>query len=121
MKIQTTNTILYCRNWQKTVEFYFTGLQLRKTVDLDWFVEFSLNDNSCLSVADVSRSSQQSCQGRGLTLTFEVNDIEKAHDQVKKAGLEPTGIKEHAWEARVFYLHDPEGNRIEFWSRKPVG
>ena len=28
MKIKSTNTILYCKKWEETVEFYRTGLKL---------------------------------------------------------------------------------------------
>jgi len=34
---------------------------------------------------------------------------------MKKYGLKPTIIKKHPWNARVFYLFDPEGDRIEIW------
>jgi uncharacterized glyoxalase superfamily protein PhnB len=58
----------------------------------------------------------KSCEGKGLTLTMEVEDIESAHVSLEEAGLHPQAIRDHAWGARVFYLHDPEGNRLEFWS-----
>jgi hypothetical protein len=35
-------------------------------------------------------------------------------------GLEPTAIENHPWNARVFYLFDPERHRIEVWQRRAV-
>jgi catechol-2,3-dioxygenase len=35
--------------------------------------------------------------------------------RLKGAGLNPTEVKE-IWGAKAFYIFDPEGNRIEFWS-----
>jgi catechol-2,3-dioxygenase len=35
--------------------------------------------------------------------------------QLMEAGLCPTEIKE-VWGAKAIYIHDPEGNRIEFWA-----
>jgi hypothetical protein len=33
------------------------------------------------------------------------------------AGVNPTAIKQHAWNAKVIHVFDPEGNRIEFWAK----
>jgi hypothetical protein len=45
----TTNTILYCKEWEKTVEFYRNQLKLPVLFATDWFVEFGLNEMSRLS------------------------------------------------------------------------
>jgi predicted enzyme related to lactoylglutathione lyase len=118
MEIRTANTIVYCTKWKEVVAFYQTQLQLQVTTVLDWFVEFKLNDNACLSIADAARTSMASCNGKGITLTMEVDDIEATHSYLEEAGLHPPAIRDHAWRARVFFIYDPEGNRIEFWSQK---
>lgn len=115
IEIKTTNTILYCRNWRETVDFYKDQLKLPVTAALDWFVEFELNAGSRLSVADESRASIKSSGGQGVTVTFQVADIEQTQQYLHESGLQPTPIKDHAWGARVMYLYDPEGNRLEFW------
>lgn len=75
-KTVSTNTILYCRKWHQTVEFYRDQLNLSITFSTDWFVEFRLNQDSRLSIADEQRSSIKSSEGKGITLAFEVHDIE---------------------------------------------
>jgi len=116
MEIKTANTILYCRKWKETVSFYKTQLMFQTTTSCEWFVEFKLNESSRLSIADESRTSIGSNNGKGITITLEVDDIEAAYAYLGEIGLNPTSIKDHAWGARVIHLHDPEGNRIEFWS-----
>jgi predicted enzyme related to lactoylglutathione lyase len=116
MKIKTANTILYCRKWKETVIFYKTRLRLQVTTSNEWFVEFKLNEASRLSIADEARTSIDSSDGKGITITLEVDDIETTHLYLKEVGLNPTPIKDHAWGARVIYIYDPEGNRLEFWS-----
>ena len=69
-----------------------------------------------LSVADASRASVESSDGKGITISLEVDDIQITHAYLKTAGLYPTDIRDHAWGAKVIYIHDPEGNRIKFWS-----
>lgn len=118
MEIRTANTIVYCTKWKETVFFYKNQLQLRAATALDWFVEFELTASARLSIADVSRTSQEACGGRGMTIAMEVEDIAATHLFLENAGLHPPAIRNHAWGARVFYIHDPEGNRLEFWSPK---
>ena len=79
-------------------------------------MEFKLNDASRLSIADEARSSIDSNDGKGITITLEVDDIETIHLYLNEVGLNPTPIKDHAWGARVIHIYDPEGNRLEFWS-----
>ena len=121
MEIRTANTIVYCGKWKETVDFYKNHLQLRVTTALDWFIEFELTATARLSIADVSRTSQEACGGKGITIAMEVEDIAAFHVFLETAGLHPPIIRDHAWGAHVFYIHDPEGNRLEFWSPKKNG
>ncbi len=115
MEIQTSNIILYCSKWNETVAFYRDTLRFPIHFSNEWFVEFSLAGNARLSVADEKRSSIKSCQGNGITISLEVEDIETMYVFMKASGLKPSAIKE-IWESRLFCIYDPEGNRIEFWS-----
>ena len=116
MDIRTANTIVYCLKWQETVDFYKNGLQLNVLTVREWFIEFELTGSARLSIADAARTSIPSSAGKGLTLAMEVEDIEATHAALLASGLWPQEIRDHAWGAQVFYLHDPEGNRLEFWS-----
>jgi catechol 2,3-dioxygenase-like lactoylglutathione lyase family enzyme len=120
MDIKTANTILYCKRWKETVAFYKIKLGLQVTTSREWFVEFKLNEASRLSIADESRASIDSNEGKGITITFEVIDIKMAHSYLKEVGLNPPPIKDHPWGAKVFRIYDPEGNRIEFWSKNMI-
>lgn len=84
----------------------------------DWFVEFRLTASSRLSVADEKRSSIKSCERKGATLAIEVKDIEIERENLNTIGLKPTAIKKHPWNAKVFYIVDPEGHHIEIWQSK---
>jgi len=97
------------------VAFYQVGLKLPITVSTEWFVEFKLTRTSRLSVANESHTSIKSSNGKGITVGLQVADIVTAHSQLQEAGLNPTAIRE-IWGAKAFYIFDPEGNRIEYWS-----
>ncbi|MBU3950342.1 MAG: VOC family protein [Proteobacteria bacterium] len=113
----STNIILYCKEWEQTVRFYKDRLLLPVNFSTDWFVEFILTASSRLSIANEKRSSIKSCAVKGITLALEVEDIEAVREDMVITGLEPTAIREHSWAARVFYLFDPEGHRIEIWQK----
>jgi len=81
----------------------------------DWFVEFKLNEMCRLSVANESRTSIDSGDGKGITISLQVIDIEQTRAELMEAGIVPTPIKE-VWGSKAIYIHDPEGNRLEFWA-----
>jgi catechol 2,3-dioxygenase-like lactoylglutathione lyase family enzyme len=113
--IKRINTILYCRNWDDTVKFYRDVLKLDVNHKTEWLVEFQLIDNTFLSIADVAFTSIQSSKGSGITLSFQVENIDVAHRRLREIGIE-TGPIKPIWGARAFYIFDPEGHRIELWS-----
>jgi predicted enzyme related to lactoylglutathione lyase len=115
MKIRIVNTILYCRKWVETVAFYRDALKLPALSSTDWFVEFELNKNTRLSVADETRASVKSGAGRGITISLQVADLDEIRSELLEAGLSPTPIKK-IWGSQTCYLHDPEGNRLELWA-----
>jgi uncharacterized glyoxalase superfamily protein PhnB len=114
---KTANTILYCKKWQEAVEFYRQKLQLPVTFAADWFVEFALCAGARVSIADERRARVKSSAGAGVTISLEVESADDAWEHLRAGGLAPQPLRDHPWGARAFYLFDPEGYRIEIWSR----
>ena len=71
--------ILYCDRWKETVRFYRDILKLAVTCENNWLVEFELAKSSRLGIADADRTSLSSANGDGITLTLQVDDIDRAH------------------------------------------
>ncbi|MFO7752148.1 MAG: VOC family protein [Desulfobacteraceae bacterium] len=115
----TANTILYCRNWEKTADYYRSFLGLPVNFSADWFVEFVVTETTRLSIADERRSGIKSPRKKGVTITLQVRDIKAAHEAAVRKSLAPTQIRNHQWNAKVFHLFDPEGHRIEIWQSFP--
>ena len=113
--IKRINTILYCRNWNDTVKFYRDVLKLTVHHKAEWLVEFQLIDNTFLSIANAASTSIKSSNGDGITLSFQVGNIDIAHRRLREIGIE-TGPIKAIWGSRAFYIFDPEGHRIELWS-----
>ncbi|MBL0715540.1 MAG: VOC family protein [Desulfosarcina sp.] len=110
-----SNTILYCQQWRSTVTFYRDVLKLAVNHETDWLVEFKLQGQAYLSIADARRTSIPGADGRGLTLSLQVRDLDRAHALLGQSGIRVSAIRP-VWGARAFYLYDPEGHRIELWS-----
>jgi len=72
MKFITSDTILYCRKWGQTVQFYRDYLNLPVSFETDWFVEFKVTQATQLSIANENRASIKSNDGQGITLSLEV-------------------------------------------------
>lgn len=117
--IQRTNTILYCRNWKTTVNFYRDDLNFMINHETEWFVEFQLMEGTYLSIANAAYASIKSADGGWITLSWQVEDVELMHRRLREIGIETGPIKD-IWGARAFYIFDPEGHRIELWSQFPA-
>ena len=115
MQIEKANTILYCTHWEETVYFYRAVLALDILFSNDWFVEFKLSDNARLSVADEERASIKSNKGKGITISLRIDSLQKIFQYMKEYNYKPSPIKK-IWGKDQFFVFDPEGNRIEFWS-----
>lgn len=118
MKILAANTIIYCKNWPDSVHFYRDVLKLAISFQKDdWFIEFVVNGAAHLSIADAARCTIPPGSGVGLTLSFFVQDLRAAQATFTEHNVASTEIKAQGWRAPYFYVHDPEGTRIEFWTR----
>jgi catechol 2,3-dioxygenase-like lactoylglutathione lyase family enzyme len=114
-KIKRTNTILYCQNWDAMVRFYRDVLNFVIHHETDWFVEFQIVGNSYLSIANAANASIQSADGNGITLSWQVEDVESAYNMLNEFGVKTSQIKS-IWGAKAFYFFDPEGHRVELWA-----
>ncbi len=113
--ILRTNTILYCRRWRSTVRFYRDVIGLAVNLNAGWLVEFELPGRAFLSIADARRASIPSGEGRGVTISLQVRDLESTRAQLSQCGIAVSPTRA-VWGARAFYLNDPEGHRIEMWA-----
>jgi catechol 2,3-dioxygenase-like lactoylglutathione lyase family enzyme len=52
---------------------------------------------------------------------FEVDNIQLAQDSIREMGVETTDITVRNDGQKVFFLNDPEGNRIEICTKSGFG
>ncbi len=114
--IRHTNTILYCQDFSGCVAFYRDTLGLPIVERTEWRIEFGVCGGASISVADISRTRQTA--SRGITVTFLVDDADLRHRRLAAAGAPITAPTLHPDGTRGFFVTDPDGNRLEFWSRR---
>ena len=115
LEVRRTNTILYCRRWTETVQFYRDVLGLAGHWLSGWFVEFRLGAESFVGIADAARATIAPANGAGITLSWQLDDLDGFHRYLADKGVTPGPITTR-WGARCFYFQDPEGHRLEAWA-----
>jgi len=116
LNVSSSNTILYCTNWQRAVHFYRDLLQLPVTFEKDgWFMELRVNEQARISLADAARCTVPAGGGAGITLSWCVDSLAPVHTRLNGHQIKVTDITSGGWRAPYFYAWDPEGHRIEFW------
>jgi catechol 2,3-dioxygenase-like lactoylglutathione lyase family enzyme len=119
VNVVRSNTILYCLHWRETVDFYRDILGLSSSCLSDWLVEFALTATSFISIADAARATVGASGGAGITISWQVGDLEGWHRRLTQFHV-ATGPIQHRWGSRFFYFHDPEGHRLEAWADAAV-
>lgn len=102
------------------LRFYRHMLKLDLHCETDGFVEFHLGGNAYLSIGHATRTSVPGAEGDGVTLSWRVDDVHAAQSRLDRIGVE-TGPIEKRRGAEVACFHDPEGRRLELWSRTSKG
>ncbi|MDD2600348.1 MAG: VOC family protein [Kiritimatiellae bacterium] len=116
MKPEIVNIILYCDQWQDTIYFYRDTIGFPVNMANSWLVEFKVTEYTCLSVANASATSIRSAGGAGITVTFKVPDLQGVWSALADKGVAVGPIRPSSLGGQAFFLHDPEKNRLEFWS-----
>ncbi len=115
LRVERSNTVLYCARWPETVAFYRGLLGGAVTFQNDWFVEFAIGDGSHISVADAGRATIAPSGGAGITLSWKVADVESTRLILIDAGIAVSPVATR-FGASVVDLFDPDGHRVELWT-----
>lgn len=80
---------MYCQKWAETVAFYRDVFAFRISHQTDWFMEFEITpDAAYLSIADERRASVKSVSGQGITLSWQVGDLQAIYQLLAGRGVE---------------------------------
>ena len=116
-RLQAINHVTYnVTDKERALRFWQDVLgvkQIPKQVDSKHLIWLQLPSGSMVHlVENANAPSVPSHHG-----AFEVADIEATANELKLAGIKTTGISERKDGQRAFYIHDPDGNRIEICTK----
>ena len=121
VRLKAVNHVTYnVVDKEKATKFWVYELgvqQIPKQVDAEHIIWLQLPSGAMVHIVETPEGpSTPSHHG-----AFEVDDIDAAAKIVQQKGIETTDITTRNDGQRVFFLNDPEGNRIEICTKSGFG
>lgn len=122
MKIRRVDSTFSTPKLQESKEFYMRYFDFRLVFESDWYIELIAPDAPGIGVSFTlpQREIGEFYNGKGVILSFEVDDVDAEHDRLKAAGLEIyQDLQDKPWGERSFVVHDPNGVHIYIYTTIP--
>ena len=121
VRLKAVNHVTYnVVDKEKATKFWVDVLgvkQIPKQVDAEHIIWLQLPSGAMVHIVETPEGpSTPSHHG-----AFEVEDIDAAAKVVQQQGIETTDITTRNDGQRVFFMNDPEGNRIEICTKSGFG
>ena len=110
-----TNEVDACR------EFYQHHFSAKAIFDAGWYVNLQIAGDGPSIQFMQPQDNMPTFSGSGIMLNFNVEDVDKEHARLTKAGLQTAmPLEDHPWGDRGFSIIDPIGNSVYIYSdREP--
>lgn len=110
-----TNDVSACR------DFYQKYFHAIITFDCGWYLNMAIGSNGPAIQFMEPQGDMPTYAGAGVTLNFQVDDVDREHKRLTKAGLPAAmPLEDHPWGDRGFSVIDPIGNSLYIYSdREP--
>lgn len=111
MKIKRFDATISTDKLQESKEFYMRHFGFRLVYEGDWYIELlSPTLNAGISFTLPQREAGEFFNGRGLILSFEVDDVAAELQRLKDEGLFIyQELQDKPWGERSFIINDPNG------------
>jgi uncharacterized glyoxalase superfamily protein PhnB len=115
-------TTIVTQNLQHMCDFYQQILQIEPQVFRNNYIMFT-TDAASLALWRQSEAEQfglgvmRSAANASILIEFEVDNIDAEYQRLKNLSVEwVQELTTFPWEMRAFYIRDPEGNIVNFYS-----
>lgn len=101
---------------EESIDFYQTVIEMdihRRVKAGEGEVVFLTNGEGETEVELVSMPNMQKFEGKGFSLCFETEDLDKKHEFIESKGMNPSDIRNPDARSRYFYVYDPNGVSIQ--------
>ncbi|MDU4959183.1 MAG: VOC family protein [Sporomusaceae bacterium] len=108
----STNKLIECR------DFYINHFGFKLVYESDWYVELlSPSLAAGVSFTLPQRDTGEFFNGKGMILSFEVEDVDAEYERLKQAGLRiQQELQNKPWGERSFVVDDPAGVHLYIYS-----
>lgn len=122
MQIRRVDSTISTYKLQESKEFYMRYFNFRLVYESDWYIELIAPDlpTAGISFTLPQREAGEFFNGKGLILSFEVDDVDQEYRRLTALGLKVfQEIQDKPWGERSFVVDDPNGVHIYIYKSIP--
>ncbi|HEY3426088.1 MAG TPA: VOC family protein [Negativicutes bacterium] len=119
MKIKRVDSTISTYKLQESKEYYMRYFGFRLVFESDWYIELIAPDISTAGISFTlpQREEGEFFNGKGLILSFEVEDVDAEYRRLKADGLEIyQELQDKPWGERSFVVDDPNGVHVYLYT-----
>ena len=111
MKITRVDSTISTNKLQESKEFYMKHFNFRLVYESDWYIELMTRDlPSGISFTLPQREEGEFFNGKGLIISFEVDDVGAEYSRLKAEGLHIyQELQDKPWGERSFVVNSSPG------------
>lgn len=122
MKLKRVDTTISTDKLQESKEFYMKHFGFRLVYESDWYIELVSSELPSVGVSFTlpEREEGMYFNGRGLVLSFEVDDADAECERLEREGLHIyQKMQDKPWGERSFAVEDPSGVLVYIYALIP--
>ena len=122
MNIKRVDTTISTNKLQECRDFYIKHFDFKLVYESDWYVEL-LSPSLAFGVSFTlpQRDVSEFFNGKGMILSFEVDDVDSEYERIKSEGLTILQeLQNKPWGERSFVVNDPSGVHLYIYSLVPA-
>ena len=123
MRITRMDATISTKKLVESKEFYMKHFGFRLIYESDWYIELMPSDMSTggISFTLPQREVGEFFSGRGLIISFEVDDADAEYARLKGEGLSfVQELADKPWGERSFVVNDPNGVHLYVYASIPA-
>ena len=122
MKIKRVDSTISTTKLQESKDFYIRHFGFQLVYESDWYIELVAPGMASAGISFTlpQREVGEFFNGKGLILSFEVDDADAEYERLKAAGLEIyQQLQDKPWGERSFVINDPNGIHLYIYKSIP--
>lgn len=118
MKIKRIDTTFSTEKLQESKDFYMNHFGFKLAYESDWYIELVTPEGDAgISFTLPQREEGEFFNGKGMILSFEVEDVEAEYNRLKEDNVTIyQDLQDKPWGERSFVVDDPNGVHVYLYN-----